>query len=458
MADCETLDQWRDYFRSANSDIFFIIEHAIIVAAADFPNEFQLRKGGIAEMLFTCKLARCLACNKDEVVLPFGDGGNAPGKRVGCNGELEVDGSKESKTKSGGDDHVEEMNLNQVSNCSYGDAEALTDEIEEESQTVEEVLRIKKILDNYEEESDYILFDSLRRLQLMSLSVENLQATGIGKSVKALRNHGSKQIRPLVQTLLGEWMLMANEWFSATNAISSTESTPDSGKSSIVEVEEEEEEGLPSPPMDEGVFFTTAATTGMELSHFFDGMDDDGNPHTSGEFKKNRENGRKPSVENQSIPVRKDQLSERANPSSRDPKNKPPKKDEAVMKKQTTVDKPNKPSASDSGPRRPAKPALDHKASSYEMKSQQRSDGTTLPKRSVGSPQNKLRCSDEDSVRKLEATKRRLQERYQEVEKAKKQRTIQVMELHDIPKQGLGNKNTHAKPGNHNKLRANGRR
>lgn len=111
-------------------------------------------------------------------------------------------------------------------------------------------------------------------------------------------------------------------------------------------------------------------------------------PHTSGEFKKNRENGRKPSVENQSIPVRKDQLSERANPSSRDPKNKPPKKDEAVMKKQTTVDKPNKPSASDSGPRRPAKPALDHKASSYETKSQQRSDGTTLQKRSVGSPQN----------------------------------------------------------------------
>lgn len=151
MANCETLDQWRDYFRSANTDIFFIIEHAIIVAATDFPNEFKLRRDRIAEMLFTCKLRRCLECNKDELALPLGDGDDAPEKRVVRNGEFEVDGSKESKTKSGGDDHVE-MNLNQVSNYSYGDAEALTDEIEEESQTVEEVLRIKKILDNYEEE------------------------------------------------------------------------------------------------------------------------------------------------------------------------------------------------------------------------------------------------------------------------------------------------------------------
>lgn len=110
--------------------------------------------------------------------------------------------------------------------------------------------------------------------------------------------------------------------------------------------------------------------------------------HSSGEFKKNHDNGRKPSAENQSIPIRKDRVLERANTSSRDPKNKHPKKEEAVMKKQTTVDKPNKPSASDSKPRRPAKPASDHKVSSYETKSQQKSDGTTLQKRSVGSQQN----------------------------------------------------------------------
>ncbi|GJN14417.1 hypothetical protein PR202_gb01240 [Eleusine coracana subsp. coracana] len=39
-----------------------------------------------------------------------------------------------------------------------------------------------------------------------------------------------------------------------------------------------------------------------------------------------------------------------------------------------------------------------------------------------------------DNNRRLEAAKRRLQERYQEAENAKRQRTIQVMELGDIPK------------------------
>lgn len=41
---------------------------------------------------------------------------------------------------------------------------------------------------------------------------------------------------------------------------------------------------------------------------------------------------------------------------------------------------------------------------------------------------------------------------------AKKQRTIQVMELHDLPKQGLGNRNPQLRPGNYNRHWANGRR
>lgn len=156
----ETMDKWRDYFRSANSDIFGIIEHAVMVAAMDCPKEFKLRRDRIAEMLFTCKATRCFGCNKVELALPKDDEVQDKCKNTGFDREFENGASKESKTSDSRDDRAEmEMNVKQVSNYSYGDAEALTDEIEEESLTVREVLRIKEILDNFEEEVYLLLLN-----------------------------------------------------------------------------------------------------------------------------------------------------------------------------------------------------------------------------------------------------------------------------------------------------------
>lgn len=145
------LDKWRNYFRTANSDIFDIIEHAILVAASDCPKEFRLRRDQIAETLFSCKMTRCLGCDHVELAVPEDgedEGCKSGFDRDGC--EFEARGSKDSKVNSG-IDHVE-MNMNQLSNYSFGEAEALTDEIEEESQIFGEVLRIKKIVDNSKDE------------------------------------------------------------------------------------------------------------------------------------------------------------------------------------------------------------------------------------------------------------------------------------------------------------------
>ena len=204
-----SLDSWRNYFRNANSDIFGIIDYAILVAASDCPKEFRLRRDRIAEQLFSCRLTRCLGCDRVELAVAGdidGDDGETGFKsdfaRDGC--EFEAGGSKESKVYSSRDD-IGEMNCNRVSNFSFGEAEALTDEIEQESQIVGEVLRIKEILNNFEDEvtidfnvfifwdvylslmmiivlfvcvvvqSDPVLFESLRRLELMALSVDTLQ-------------------------------------------------------------------------------------------------------------------------------------------------------------------------------------------------------------------------------------------------------------------------------------------
>ncbi|GMP86400.1 hypothetical protein CsSME_00039188 [Camellia sinensis var. sinensis] len=153
------LDDWRDYFRSSNSDIFDIIEHSIMVAASDCPQEFRLRRDRIAEILFSCKLSRCVGCDRVDLAVSRDndeeEGCKTGSDRDGC--EFETGASKESKVNTYGDDHIE-INMNHVSNYSYGEAEALTNEIEYESQIVGEVLRIKGILDNSNDEVCFLKF------------------------------------------------------------------------------------------------------------------------------------------------------------------------------------------------------------------------------------------------------------------------------------------------------------
>ncbi|CAL0323524.1 unnamed protein product [Lupinus luteus] len=440
----KSLSHWRSYFHSANSDIFEIIHHAIMVAASDCPKEFRLRRDKIAETLFSCKLSRCVGCDRVELAVSADDKEHNDDDDDGV--EFEAGASKESKVNGGGirEDH-RDMNVNHVSNFSFGDAEALTDEIEEESQYVGEVLRIKNILFNHEEESDSVLFESLRRLQLMELTVDRLKATEIGKAVSPLRKHGSKDIRQLARTLISDWKEMVDEWVKVTTAaaaIAVSEGTPDSVNPSVVE---DDEEGLPSPPMDEGAFFVTQAGS-IELSQFFDGIDDYGNPRQSGQFNRNRENGRKPSMDSHTIEKGLMQASNATSITNRDSKSQHAKKNEAAVRL-------NKPLTADSGLGRPPKSSMQRK-SNAEPKVQQKVDNNTLTKRPPIGQQDKLKYSDDAAVQvKLEATKRRLQERYQQVENAKRQRTIQVMELNDLPKQVIVHRNPHFKPGNHNRHR-----
>lgn len=440
-----SLDQWRSYFRSSNSDIFDIIDHAIVVAASDCPKEFKSRRDGIAERLFSVMLNRCKGCEKVELSVPDDDNGDELCKRSsvreGASKESKVDCSREENGM---------MDANPISNYSFGEAEALTDELEEQSQLVAEVTRIKEILNNHEDESDSVLFESLRRLQLMQLCVDLLKSTEIGKAVNHLRKHGSKDIRQLARTLIDGWKELVNAWVKATTTTpvaASEEGTPDSRNPSVVENEEEEEGGLPSPPLDEGAFFV-APTGTIELSQFFDGMDDDGNIRKSAPFNKNRDNGRKPALGSQTKDKRNFPASNETAVTAKDNKSQHMKKNEAAVRH-------NKPMAADTGRARPLNSNIQRKAN-VEPKMPLKIENSTVPKRPLNAQQDKSKCSDDSA--KLEATKRRLQESYQQAENAKRQRTIQVMEINDLPKQGSVQRNTHFKPGNHNRQWGNGRR
>ncbi|CAL5322812.1 unnamed protein product [Camellia sinensis] len=100
-------------------------EHLIQIRGFRIRYEFRLRRDRIAVTLFSCKLIRCLGCECVKLKVPVED--EDQGLKNGC--EFETGGGKESKVNSNRDDQFE-MNINQVSNYSYGEAEALTDDIE----------------------------------------------------------------------------------------------------------------------------------------------------------------------------------------------------------------------------------------------------------------------------------------------------------------------------------------
>ncbi|KAM7260051.1 hypothetical protein ACFE04_015792 [Oxalis oulophora] len=442
-----SLDDWRDYFRTTpNSDIFEIIDKSITIAAFDSPKEFTLRRDRIAEKLFTCTFTRCSGCDGLDIDNNNNNSGVAAG---GCDIDIDDDFEQQGMKRSSKEMEFDNRTNHQMESnyyYSYDDAEALTDEIEQHSQLVGEVFRIKEILRNSRDESEKVLLDCLRRLQLMALTVDLLKSTEIGKAVSVLRKHGSKDISNLARTLVGEWKILVDEWYKTPEpVITDTQGgTPDSVNPSVVE--DDEEEGLPSPPLDDLTFF--AAPPSMELSQFFDGMDDDGNPRNNGEFIKNRNTGRKPSGENQNVIKRKLQSPHEVN-------NLLPKENKSQQWKRQDGDvvKPNKPLNIESGPGRPPKVAVVEQKAHKESKLQQKPDNRGLIQRKLPAAREDMKSNF--SERKLEAAKRKLQESYQQADNAKRQRKIQVMEIHDIPKQRTVNKNAHGRSFNRN--RPNGR-
>uniref|UniRef100_A0ACD5THG5 Uncharacterized protein n=1 Tax=Avena sativa TaxID=4498 RepID=A0ACD5THG5_AVESA len=318
------LDRWRDFFRGAGVGICEVIEKAVLVAAADEPQEFLRRRDRIAERLFNALHARpsCHGCTGSTVSQPpatpavaedKGSVRRVPEKdskvdssSLGAPLPLVGHASHEDDEQDSDSDSEDDERLRRAAASNYGhnydddneedeedeqdaaaaaeeenhhphpqheeddqeaeELEALTNEIDQESQAVGEVLRIKELLSHKEDYSDDTLFNSLRRLQLMQLSVSALKATEIGRAVNGLRKHNSQKIRHLVQTLIQGWKVLVDEWVSTTN-VALADNSPGTSNPSVVD-DDDEEEGLPSPPLDEGAFFAPE-TTAIQLSELW---------------------------------------------------------------------------------------------------------------------------------------------------------------------------------------------
>ncbi|CAN7107365.1 unnamed protein product [Brassica rapa subsp. narinosa] len=364
----DSLDNWRDYFRRGDSDIFGIINHAIILAAADFPKEFKSRRDGIAQLLFSCNASRsCIGCGHED------------------NNHETVGVSDDSG--GGGGDEEDEKKLND-------------DEI-----VVDEAMRIRDILLNRDDESNSVLLlRSLRKLESMSLSVDLLKDTEIGKAVNGLRRHGSDEIRELAKALFAEWKELVDQWMNSVIEVAGDEGTPESANYSVVD----EAEAFPSPPHD--LDFLAHESTGFELSQILDGLDCDGNPRHSVEPKRKT--------------MRRPEGTHEANLVGRYNKNQQTRREEIdarPMKHSAIVE---------DEPRRQPKQTREQMVHPIQRKP------IVIPEQKRNSQQDKLKALDLDT--RFEFAKRKLQESYQQHDKAKRQRTIQVLET--IPKQGKAHK------------------
>ncbi|VAH07442.1 unnamed protein product [Triticum turgidum subsp. durum] len=484
MAD-DGLDRWRGFFRGAGVGICEAIEKAILVAAADEPQEFLRRRDRIAERLFNALLARPSSCHGCTA----STGSAPPATPAASNyGHNYDDDNEEEEEEQDAAVPAEEDHHAEDDDPEAEELEALTNEIDEESQIVGEVIRIKELLLHKQDHSDATLFDSLRRLQLMQLSVSTLKATEIGRAVNGLRKHSSQQIRHLALALIQDWKILVDEWVSTTN-VALADNSPGTSNPSVVD-DDDEEEGLPSPPLDEGAFFAPE-TTAIQLSEFFDEMDEDGNLRHNNDARlgnKRENNGRRP-VNHSTVSkpeltrpvgtVGRDQFRRpeltRQEPPMRHTNQQKPQGSNLQAKPQGMLNKQSRPLSSDSGSMRPMKAATQQKPIG-EMKYKQTQEHFGVERKpAMGHvDKSRLRAQPSSGVRlesarpktqdglesnvRLEVAKRRLQERYQEAENAKKQRTIQVMELGDIPKPKSNTRQPMVKSRNNIRSRVLGRR
>ncbi|KAL6958807.1 hypothetical protein U1Q18_040150 [Sarracenia purpurea var. burkii] len=247
MAMRGNLDDWRKFFGFSHSNIFYIIDNAILVAASDDPREFNLCKHGIAKALISPALTPLdfAHCSMSQLCLPkFFDGmdddesepidpqnsgefkntergiplmgkQNVPKPKqptLPILGELDIPGmdkkgevkkrrclikkqtaavkpQKPSNTQSGAarlskvnveqnENDSTETRLHQKTDKTITQKKPLSKE-EEQSQITMKILTIKEVLDKSRHE-----------------------ATQIGMSVNALRNHRSKPIIHLAKTLV----------------------------------------------------------------------------------------------------------------------------------------------------------------------------------------------------------------------------------------------------------------
>lgn len=442
-------EYWVSFFRGGGEDILNAIEAAIDVAASEQPAALRARRDAIAERLYTALLL--VSSGAPTAAAAAAAAARPQAGAPAAEPQAQAQAQQQEQLLPEGAASVPSL-------CSSDRAEAITDDgapRHDDDSVAAEAEKIKAVLVNYQEKSETALLDLLRRLQQLEFTVHTLKVTAIGKTVGRLRKHNSKQIRHLVRLLIGGWKSIVDEWMSnggSGDAI--VDHTPQSMHPSSLE---QEDRGMSSPSVDEGALFATPSTSirlseDNQGSRMFDGMDDAGNTRNSVQrYPGSQEPIRRPPqpVAQQYDP---DQSWKQEQSAAR--QSRPQELANGQTREQFIAAMLAKPSSAESGRGRPqVRPKQQQGASPAQGRPQPVPSDKPAGNPDANSLRAKLDLAKNAKLElatnsKLEMTKRKLQEGYQEIDNAKKQRTVQMVDPQDIRKQGNRGWQPNAKPRN----------
>ncbi|KAK8969357.1 putative mediator of RNA polymerase II transcription subunit 26b [Platanthera guangdongensis] len=189
----------------------------------DCPKEFRSRRDGIAEKLFSVPVSQCFRCNNVKLLVPDA-GEDLRAEEGGGSVKWELIEKVINMDRGNNGCVQDELTMARLSNFRNDDGlhltEVLMDEKKNKINITGEVLRIKEVLLHSHDQSEAVLYESLRRLQLMQISVEILKATEIGWPLNEPRKHNSKWIGHLARILIQDWKENVDEWILTAAPIS----------------------------------------------------------------------------------------------------------------------------------------------------------------------------------------------------------------------------------------------
>jgi len=159
-ADESGLEPWRELFRGR--DIYDVIEKAILVAATDSPHEFRRRRDGIVGQIYTARTVPAVpqgraAGERSGRALEVSD--KAGSKLASCTvaPAEEPEDNNDKKKGIAAAQHGNGDGDNNTDDTAYGAIgmewlQSLSDQMDAETQEINEVLRIKEILLNHPEQ------------------------------------------------------------------------------------------------------------------------------------------------------------------------------------------------------------------------------------------------------------------------------------------------------------------
>ncbi|XP_042435119.1 probable mediator of RNA polymerase II transcription subunit 26c [Zingiber officinale] len=217
-------DGLRRLMRSANVDLWSLIDTAISVAAAEHGEELRARRDGIVQRLYASD-GRCGNCG--------GSSGARSGSPVAAKQE-EVKGrsspwEKRIATGEGTSSTPSPESMNNAIGVVVVEEEEEEEDEEEQEEdaprsyghSIEEVKRkilaIKQFLEDTDQPEDSLV-SLLQNLADMDITFKTLKETDIGRYVNNHRKHPSNEVRQLVKQLVRKWKDLVDEWAKSNSA------------------------------------------------------------------------------------------------------------------------------------------------------------------------------------------------------------------------------------------------